>query len=269
MKDKPAIEVEDTYLSRDLSEFDITMIGVGAMIGAGIFVLTGIAAGTAGPGLMLAFALNGVVTIFTAMVYAELGSAIPESGGGYLWIKEAFGSSQGFLAGWMSWFSHSVAGALYALGFGSYLALLLKDLGIPLDHLGIAHGLIEKVLAVLVVLAFLYINFRGTSETGTVGNIITLGKLAIIGLFITFGLWALGHRPEPAAPFEPFYPEGFGAVFMAMGFTFIAFEGYEIIVQAGEEVKNPRRSIPTGDILVADHRRADLRSGRHRFPWCH
>jgi len=244
MKDKPAIEVEDTFLSRDLSEFDITMIGVGAMIGAGIFVLTGIAAGTAGPALILAFALNGVVTIFTAMVYAELGSAIPESGGGYLWIKEAFGSSQGFLAGWMSWFSHSVAGALYALGFGSYFAPLLKDLGVPLHRLGIAHGLIEKGLAVLVVLAFLYINYRGTSETGLAGNIITLGKLAVIGLFVGFGLWALGHRPQPAAPFEPFFPEGFGAVFMAMGFTFIAFEGYEIIVQAGEEVENPRRSIP-------------------------
>jgi amino acid transporter/nucleotide-binding universal stress UspA family protein len=244
MKDKPAIEVEDTYLSRDLSEFDITMIGVGAMIGAGIFVLTGIAAGTAGPALMLAFALNGVVTIFTAMVYAELGSAIPESGGGYLWIKEAFGSSQGFIAGWMSWFSHAVAGALYALGFGSYFALLLQDLGIPLHRLGIAHGLVEKGLAVLVVLVFLYINYRGTSETGMAGNIITLGKLAVIGLFVAFGLWALGHRPEPTAPFEPFFPKGYGAVFMAMGFTFIAFEGYEIIVQAGEEVKNPRRSIP-------------------------
>ncbi len=95
MKDKPVIEAEDSYLSRDLTEFDITMIGVGAMIGAGIFVLTGIAAGTAGPGLLLAFALNGIVTIFTAMVYAELGSAIPESGGGYLWVKEAFGGSRG------------------------------------------------------------------------------------------------------------------------------------------------------------------------------
>ena len=78
----------------------------------------------------------------------------------------------------MSWFSHSVAGALYALGFGSYAALLLKDLGVPLHLLRIGHGLIEKGLAVLVVLLFLYINFRGTSETGLAGNIITLGKLA-------------------------------------------------------------------------------------------
>jgi len=103
-------------LRRDLSLFDITMIGVGAMIGAGIFVLTGEAAGIAGPALILSFALNGVVTIFTAMVYAELGSAIPEAGGGYLWVKEGLPGANAFLAGWMSWFAHAVAGALYALG---------------------------------------------------------------------------------------------------------------------------------------------------------
>lgn len=244
MKDKPVIEAEESYLSRDLSEFDITMIGVGAMIGAGIFVLTGIAAGTAGPGLLLSFGLNGIVTIFTAMVYAELGSAIPESGGGYLWVKEAFGGSQGFLAGWMSWFSHAVAGALYALGFGSYSALLLKDLGVPMERLGLAEGLIEKGLAILVVLLFLFIHYRGTSETGMTGNVVTLGKLAVIGVFIAAGLWRIFTRPEPLAHFSPFFPNGTGSVFVAMGFTFIAFEGYEIIVQAGEEVKNPRRAIP-------------------------
>ncbi|MGH7550246.1 MAG: amino acid permease, partial [Gemmatimonadota bacterium] len=74
-------------LVRELGLLDITMVGVGAMIGAGIFVLTGIAAGEAGPALILAFALNGVVTLLTGMVYAELGSAIPEAGGGYLWVK--------------------------------------------------------------------------------------------------------------------------------------------------------------------------------------
>lgn len=104
-------------LSRDLSLFDITMIGVGAMIGAGIFVLTGIAAGAAGPALIVAFALNGIVAILTAMTYAEPGSAIPEAGGGYLWVKEGLPGPNTFLAGWMSWFDHAVAGSLYALGF--------------------------------------------------------------------------------------------------------------------------------------------------------
>ena len=110
----------EVTLSRDLGFFDITMIGVGAMIGAGIFVLTGIAAGEAGPALILAFMLNGIVTTFTAMAYAELGSAFPEAGGGYLWVKEGLGGANGFLSGWMSWFAHAVAGSLYGLGFGHF-----------------------------------------------------------------------------------------------------------------------------------------------------
>jgi amino acid transporter len=109
---RQAAESGPVHLARNLGLFDITMVGVGAMIGAGIFVLTGIAAGPAGPALILAFALNGVVTFLTAMVYAELGSAIPEAGGGYLWIKLGLPAWNGFLAGWMSWFAHAVAGSL-------------------------------------------------------------------------------------------------------------------------------------------------------------
>jgi len=90
---------EEITLSRDLGVFTITMIGVGGMIGAGIFVLTGIAAGLAGPALVLAFVLNGLITVLAAMAYAELGSAFPEAGGGYLWAKEGLGGAQGFLAG--------------------------------------------------------------------------------------------------------------------------------------------------------------------------
>ena len=99
----------EVTLSRTLGLLDITMIGVGAMIGAGIFVLTGIAAGFAGPALTIAFLANGIVTTFTALSYAELGSSFPEAGGGYLWVKQGMSGTQGFLAGWMSWFAHAVA----------------------------------------------------------------------------------------------------------------------------------------------------------------
>jgi len=242
MKDRPDPASHGTELRRDLKLFDITMIGVGAMIGAGIFVLTGIAAGAAGPGLALAFLLNGVVTIFTAMTYAELGSAIPEAGGGYLWVKEALGKSNGFLAGWMSWFSHAVAGSLYALGFGAYFNLMLNEFNISL--FGIPGPIMEKLLAVAVALLFIYINFRGASETGMAGNIVTIAKLVTIGLFIVFGLIAMAKDPNVLANFSPFLPNGLGSVFVAMGLTFIAFEGYEIIVQAGEEVEDPKRNIP-------------------------
>lgn len=171
VKDRPVVEAHTTELSRSLSEFDITMIGVGAMIGAGIFVLTGIAAGTTGLSLMLAFALNGVVTVFTAMMYAELGSAIPEAGGCYLCVKDALGRSQSFLAGWMSWVSHAVAGALYALGFGSFADLLLERAGWGLPHVPVIGT--EKAIGVAIALVFLAINFRGASETGLAGNIVT------------------------------------------------------------------------------------------------
>ena len=110
-----------TELARDMRLFDITMVGVGAMIGAGIFALTGIAAGHAGPALILAFCLNGVLTLMTAMVYAELGSAIPAAGGGYLWVRFGLPGPSAFLAGWMDWLAHAVAGSLYAVIFGTYI----------------------------------------------------------------------------------------------------------------------------------------------------
>lgn len=246
-----------TGLSRDLDLFTIVMVGVGAMIGAGIFVLTGEAAGVAGPSLILAFALNGVVTLLTAMVYAELGSAIPEAGGGYLWIKEGLPGANAFLAGWMSWFAHAVAGALYALGFGAFIYELARLLGVPWESLGVDLALAKKLFGVAVAVAFAWINFRGASETGLAGNVITLAKLAVIGVFCAFGLKFM-FFPDLAFTvggaeggmgldkLRPFIPEetGWLGILSAMGLTFIAFEGYEIIVQAGEEAEDPRRTIP-------------------------
>jgi amino acid transporter/nucleotide-binding universal stress UspA family protein len=234
-------------LSRDLGLFSVTMIGVGAMIGAGIFVLTGIAAGTAGPALILSFALNGVVTVFTAMVYAELGSAIPEAGGGYLWVKEGLPGASAFQAGWMSWFAHAVAGSLYALGFGAYLKLVLSELGISIN---ISDGdALQKILAVAVIFVFIGINFKGVSETGLAGNIVTLAKILILLIFVVSGLWVIVKNPGFLRKFENFAPQGWPGIISAMGLTFIAFEGYEIIVQAGEEVVNPRKNIPRAVFL--------------------
>jgi amino acid transporter/nucleotide-binding universal stress UspA family protein len=237
MADQPRTE-----LSRDLGLFTITMVGVGAMIGAGIFVLTGIAAGTAGPGLILAFAANGVVTLLTALAYAELGSAIPEAGGGYLWVKEGLPGPNAFLAGWMSWFAHAVAGSLYALGFGSYLGLVFREFGWTL--FGLQGGQLGKPFAIVIAILFVLINFKGVSETGLAGNIVTVAKVLILLLFIGSGLWAMFHHPATWGNFKPFTPRGLGGVIEAMGLTYVAFEGYEIIAQAGEEVKDPKRNIP-------------------------
>ncbi|MGD2077714.1 MAG: amino acid permease [Chloroflexota bacterium] len=236
-------QADEITLSRTLSLLDITMIGVGAMIGAGIFVLTGIAAGHAGPALTIAFLLNGIVTTFTALSYAELGSSFPEAGGGYLWVKEGMSGTQGFLAGWMSWFAHAVACSLYALGFGRFAYEIWHLAGLP--DFGLSQQVIVLIFMVAIVILFSFINYRGASEAGTVGNFVTIAKVLILVAFIGFGLWAMWQRPESMDVFkENLMPNGIGGVFLAMALTFIAFEGYEIIAQSGEEVINPMRNVP-------------------------
>jgi amino acid transporter/nucleotide-binding universal stress UspA family protein len=237
----------DIRLSREMSLMDVTLIGVGAMIGAGIFVLTGIAAGVAGPGLILVFALNGFVTIFTAMAYAELGSCFHDAGGGYLWVKEGLPRWNGFLAGWMSWFAHAVACSLYALGFGAYFGYVLKEFGIVLPYWGTLSP--EKFLAAVIAFLFAYINFRGAAETGKVGNLVTISKIVILMIFIGFGLNLLINRPDWKDAFTPFLPHGWGGIFKAMGLTFIAFEGYEVIAQCSEEIRSPKKNIPRAVFL--------------------
>lgn len=233
---------QEITLSRTLGLMDITMIGIGAMVGAGIFVLIGIAAGYAGPSLPIAFLLNGIVTTFTALSYAELGSTIPAAGGGYLWVKEGLGGTQGFLAGWMNWFAYIVACALYGLGFGRLAVELWLLTGIPLP---LSEHQLALTFMLLVVGIFAYINSRGASEAGLVGSVVTIAKVVILFVFVGFGLYAMFNNPNWADNFSAgMLPNGIGGVFVAMGMTFIAFEGYEIIAQSGEEVKNPERNIP-------------------------
>lgn len=233
---------EEVRLSREMSGFSVMMIGVGAMIGAGIFVLTGIAAGVAGPGLLLAFGLNGIVTLFTAMAYAELGSCFHDAGGGYLWVKSSLPHPNGFLSGWMSWFAHAVACSLYALGFGAYFGHVLEGFGVHVPQ--IPYLSIEKTLAVAACLVFAYINFRGASETGKAGNFVTMAKVVIILFFVAAGAWAMRGMPDWRGSFQPFLPNGIGGIVSAMGLTFIAFQGYEVIAQCSEEVVDPGRNIP-------------------------
>ncbi|NDB90009.1 MAG: amino acid permease, partial [Thaumarchaeota archaeon] len=109
---------------------DVVMVGVAAMIGGAIFVLVGPGIGEAGPALMLAFLLNGIITIFSAFTYAELSSALPDTGGGYRWVREGLPRPNAFLSGWMAWFAHTIAGSLYAVAFASFFVHLLKILHI-------------------------------------------------------------------------------------------------------------------------------------------
>ncbi len=220
------------------------MIGIAAMIGGAIFVLTGPAIGLAGSAVIVAFILNAAITIFTAMAYAELGSAIPEAGGGYLWVREGLPRPNAFMSGWLAWFAHSVAGSLYAVGFGSFVYGLLKMMNILGDQALFGFIPVDKLIAIASIVAFTYINIKGTSETGKTGTIVTVIQLGTIAALIAAGFWTMYTHPNWTANFSDFLPMGIGGLVAAMGLTFIAFEGYEVIVQTGEEVKNPRKNIP-------------------------
>ena len=236
----------------ELGLLDATMIGMGAMIGAGIFVLTGLAAEIAGPAAILVFALNGVVTAFTGLSYAELAASIPKSGGGYAFVREIFDDFASFIMGWMLWFAYMIAGALYALGFApNFLELLhVYDVVPSPDEIGaVAVPVIDVglppafLLAFIAVLGLVALNAVSTAASGSVETIFTIIKVSILVVFVAFGLTSPMFS---GAEFQPLFPEGSGAaaVLPAMGLTFIAFEGYDLITTVTEEVQNPRENIP-------------------------
>jgi amino acid transporter len=221
------------------------MIGIAGMIGGAIFVLVGPAIGLAGSAVIIAFIINGIITLFTAMGYAELGSAMPEAGGGYLWVREGLPRPNAFISGWMAWFAHIVAGSLYAVGYGSFQFSLLQILGIIGDQplLGIIH--LDKLIAVASIAAFTYVNVKGASQTSKLGIIVTVIQLGTIFALIGAGFLTISNNPEwNSNILSNFAPIGIAGIVAAMGLTFIAFEGYEIIVQTGEEIKNPKKNIP-------------------------
>ncbi|MFB6361325.1 MAG: APC family permease [Halobacteriales archaeon] len=229
-----------------LGLLDATMVGIGAMIGAGIFVLTGLAAEIAGPAALLVFALNGGVTTFTALSYAELASAIPKNGGGYAYIRETFSSPVAFVMGWTRWFTYMAAGALYALGFSSNF--------IEFVHLywtGLPAGPTWQVIYALgAVVSFVALNAFSTEASGGAETLVTLIKIGILAVFIALGMGAVssatffGIPPGTSPGLSDFFSQGALKVLPAMGLTFIAFQGYDLIATVTEEVENPRVNIP-------------------------
>jgi len=235
-------EANSSGLVRSLSLSQAVMIGVASMIGGAIFVLVGPGIDAAGPALIIAFLLNGVITLFTALTYAELGSALPATGGGYKWVREGLPRPNSYLSGWMAWFAHTIAGSLYAVAFGTFLGHLLKSAEIIDDAFGFP---LEKLFAVIAIAIFTFINVRGSSHTGKVGSAITFTQLLIIGVLIIAALVAMSFtNPNWPENFRDFLPNGTMGLVLAMGLTFIAFEGYEIIAQAGDEIKRPKKNIP-------------------------
>jgi APA family basic amino acid/polyamine antiporter len=232
-------------LARELGLVGAVALGLGAMVGAGVFVLSGMAAGAAGPALILAFALNGLIALVVGCCYAELVAMMPRTGGAYVWAKPGLGPRAGFFAGWISWFAQLVACSLYATAFGSFASTLVQSVSGATPAAWHATA-----ISIAILLTLLWVNYHGAGDAGRLEIVVTGLKVAIILVVVSFGLLTIAGNPEPLAPFTPFFPEGASGLLGAMGLTFIAFEGYEVIVQAAEEVKRPSKTIPRA-ILVS------------------
>ncbi len=238
MPDNEQVELK---FRRDLSLLDVVMISAGAMTGASIYVLAGVATQWAGPAILISLVLSFFVTILTAMAYAELSSAFPEAGGGYLWVKEAMPKPLGFMSGWISWFGHSIACAFYTVVFAEGIVWLLQAYGL---NNGIVNAQwFMKVIILIILVLFIYVNFRGTKITGKAQTFFTLFQFLLIGVFIVAGSFAVARNPNIVNSFTPFFINTNGVI-VAMSIMFIAFEGYEIAAQSAEEIKDPSRNLP-------------------------
>jgi len=232
--------------TRRLGPIQATGVGVGAIVGGGILVLAGAAFQATGPSAILAFALNGVVAVITALSFAEMSSMFPESGGAYTFAKKVLTVRAAFVVGWVLWFAYIVAGVLYALGFAEYAVLALGEIwnafGAPQPPWLRSRSTVLG-LAVLATAAYSLMLVR-KSEGG--GQWETVGKLVVFGVLILLAIWALVGAPSGTVErgLTPFFEQGTSGLFTAMGFTFIALQGFDLIATVGGEVKNPERNIP-------------------------
>ncbi|WP_280584991.1 amino acid permease [Halorubrum sp. Boch-26] len=224
----------DQELARDLGFLEAYTIGLGTMIGAGIFVLPSIAAQQAGPASMLSFFAGGIVSLLAALSLSELATGMPKAGGSYYYVNRALGPFFGSIVGWGMWAGLTFASAFYMIGFGQYL---LPGLGQYIGFLA-GWGQIGITVAALVMAALLTaVNYYGVKETGSLQNVIVL---TLVGLIVAF--LALGIISGPTI--GEFNPNGWPAVAATIGTVYVTFIGFEVIATSAEEIKNPSRNLP-------------------------
>lgn len=229
--------------ARTIGFFGALGIGVGAMVGGGILALAGVAFAVSGPSAILAFALNGIIALITALSFAEMASANPQSGGTYTYAKKALSLQVAFGVGWIVWFASLVAAVLYALGFGAFAVFALQQ--IPAGSLTgfLESGSLPVLLALAAIGYFAFSLIRGTGDGGALINI---GKLVVFAILIAGGLAVFVQTPfsNITQSLDPFFSGGFSGVIAAMGYTFIALQGFDLIGSAAGEIKNPEKTIP-------------------------
>ena len=246
---------ERKSLRRSLGGLQLTMLGIGAVIGTGIFVLTAIGAERAGPGLMLSFVIAGFVCAFAALAYAEMSAMVPVSGSAYTYSYAVMGEFFAWIVGWNLILEYAVSAAAVAVGWSGYMAGLLESLGMsmPLSlKAGVfaVHGGGVNVLAAGSVLVVTCLLIVGTRASATVTSVLVCVKLAALAAFIFIVLPKIDW-----AHFTPFMPFGFAShdvdgmakgVMAAAALIFFAYVGFDAVATAAEETRNPNRNVPIG-----------------------
>ncbi|MBP3780960.1 MAG: amino acid permease [Selenomonas sp.] len=236
-----------SHLKRALGAFDVTLLGIGVIVGTGIFVLTGVAAAKyAGPALMLSFLLASITCGFVSMAYAELASMIPVAGSAYAYAYTSVGEFWAWLVGWNLVLEYSVGASAVAGGWSAYVVGLLKSAGIylPVEWTMVpADGGVVNLPAVCITLFLTFLLVRGVKESVTVNKALVVVKLLAIFIFLLLA----GPSVNPAN-WEPFMPFGFAGVSAGAAVIFFAYLGVDSIATAAEETKNPAHDMPTGII---------------------
>ena len=251
-------ETGGSRLQRSLSAFDLTMIGIGAIIGAGIFALTGNAAATkAGPAVVLSFVLSGIGCAFAGLCYAEMAAMIPVAGSAYTYAYATLGELFAWIIGWALVLEYAVGAITVAISWSGYLVRFLEkgfDIHLPFewvngymvtqtDAAGVIHHGLFNIPAVLLVCAITVLLIVGVKESARATSAIVFIKIAAVLLFI--GIGATHVNTANWSPFVPFGPWG---IVQGAGTIFFAYIGFDAVTTMSEEAKNAQRDLPIGII---------------------
>lgn len=232
-------------LTRNLSAFDLVFLGIGSVIGTGIFVLTGIGAALyAGPGISLSFVLASIACAFAGLAYAEYASMVPVAGSAYAYTYASLGEFLAFIVGWNLILEYTVTCSTVAAGWSGYVVGLLASGGIELPVALTKvpeEGGIINVPAIVITMFLCILLVRGTKETVMVNRILVFVKLAVIALFFILAV----PNVDPMN-WEPFLPYGAQGISAGAAIVFFAYIGFDAVATSAEEAKNPDRDLPIG-----------------------
>ena len=232
---------------KNLAAVDLLMLGIGAVIGTGIFVLTGVAAAKyAGPAVPLSFILSGLTCALAGLAYAEFASIVPASGSAYTYAYASLGEFIAFIVGWNLILEYTVTSSAVAVGWSGYVVGLFASAGLVLPHelvVAPAEGGIFNLPAVLITLFLSFLLVRGTKESVKLNRILVFVKLAAIFLFLV-----LAAPHVDATNWEPFLPFGYSGVVSGAAIVFFAYIGFDAVATTAEECRNAARDLPIGII---------------------